>query len=173
MLNQICWLPSLELFEDHANDWTRYQAVLYAIFYADFIDTKPSYDGLPVYIRKHPIEHGKEEAFFHVTCQDYDGDGERVPDLRRCERIRWVRSFIENYNCDSALCPKCEGVKLWEMPYGSHKRVHILLEEEKYMVVIEPREQYCLLITAFYFNQERRLRKTLEKYRASLQRATA
>ncbi|KJR46475.1 hypothetical protein UF75_3140 [Desulfosporosinus sp. I2] len=43
-------------------------------------------------------------------------------------------------------------------------RTHIFLEEERYLVVVEKRPTYCLLITAFYFDQEHRLRKILERY---------
>lgn len=159
-----CWVPELEYFEDYSNSWEQYQNMLYSVFKKDFIDSHPRFNGKPINIRKHPIEFGREEAFYHVTCQDYMKDGERVPDFRRCERIRWVRAFIEHYNCDSSLCKACEGIKVWSEPYKSTTRVHILLEEEKYMVVIELRETYCLLITAFYFDHKHTLEKKLKHY---------
>jgi len=110
------------------------------------------------------MELNKEEGFYHVTCQDYNNDGDRVPDLRRCERIRWVRKFIENYQCNKETCTICSGVKVWDEPYKNTFRTHILLEEEKYMVVIEKRHNYCLLITAYYFDREHTLEKKLKKY---------
>lgn len=84
-----------------------------------------------------------------------------MPDFRRCERIRWVRAFIENYNCDTI---QCEGIKVWSKPYRSTTRVHMLLKEECYMVVLEQRASYCLLIMAFYFEQDYSLRKKLHHY---------
>lgn len=162
------WLPDLLPCED-LNLWAEYEGALYSIFKADFIDSHPQFEGKQVNIRKHPMVYGKEEAFFHVTCQDYSKTGNRDPDLRRCERIRWVRSFIENYNCDSSSCPNCDGVKVWREPYKSNNRVFILLEEERYMVIVEPRKEYCLLITAFYFDQDHRLEKILKRYRRSLE----
>lgn len=164
MISKKCWLPKLENFDDYENSWNKYQDALYSIFKNDFISSHPMFEGKQVNIRKHPIEYGKEEAFFHVTCQDYKKDGERVPDFRRCERIRWVRAFIENYNCDTTLCEGCDGIKIWSEPYKSNSRVHILLEEEKYLVVIERRESYCLLVTAFYFDHEHALEKKLKHY---------
>lgn len=164
MISETCWIPKQELFDDYENDWKKYEAALYAIFKSDFIDNHPYFEGKQVNIRKHPMEYNKEEAFFHVTCQDYLKDGERVPDFRRCERIRWVRSFIENYNCDASLCPECEGIKVWNEPYKSTTRVHILLEEEKYMVVVERRVNYCLLVTAFYFDKDHTLEKKIKHY---------
>ncbi len=157
------WLPGLEEY-DGSNEWINYENYLYDIFCNDFKNTHPTFENKNVVIRYHPIENGKEEAFYHVTCQDYMKDGYRVPDFRRCERIRWVRKFIENYCCDTNICKACSGVKVWSEPYKANTRVHIMLEEEKYMVVVEPRESYCLLITAFYFDQGHRLRNALNRY---------
>lgn len=163
-MNNQCWLPELVCYDDYDGDWSSYQDALYVIFKNDFIDDKPFFEGKKVNIRRQPIEYGKEEAFFHVTCQDYLKDGERVPDFRRCERIRWVRNFIENYQCDPTQCEYCVGIKLWREPYKSATRVHLLFEEEKYIVVLEPREKYCLLITAFYFEHDHSLQKKLKQY---------
>ena len=163
MISANCWIPKQEPYEGYET-WKDYEDLLYSIFKCDFIEDHPEFEGKRVAIRKEPIEYGKEEAFFHVTCQDYLKDGERVPDLRRCERIRWVRAFIENYGCDPSLCPECDGVKVWSEPYKSTSRVHMLLEEERYMVVIERRGSYCLLITAFYFDQDHKLKKKLKHY---------
>ncbi len=171
MTRDTCWLPEQEMWEDYENDWMKYQEALYQIFKADFIKTRPVFEGKQVNIRKHSIEYGKEEAFFHVTCQDYLKNGERVPDFRRCERIRWIRAFIENYDCDSSQCEKCEGIKVWSEPYKNTTRVHMLFEEERYMVVVERRDSYCLLVTAFYFEQDHSLRKKLrhyERYKAKI-----
>lgn len=159
-----CWLPNLELFDDYNNNWDNYQESLYNIFKNDLIYNPPSFEDKIIKIRWQPIEYNKPEAFFHVTCQDYSKDGERCPDLRRCERIRWVKAFIQNYNCDSSLCNGCAGIKVWNELYQNKKRVHILLEEERYMVVVEPRERYCVLITAFYFDHDHALAKKLKKY---------
>ena len=99
-MNETCWLPALEFFDDYGNDWATYEAALYTIFKEDFLDSHPFYKKIRVSVKHYPIEYGKEEAFFHTTCKNYSGGSERVPDFRRCERIRWIRAFIENYNCD-------------------------------------------------------------------------
>jgi hypothetical protein len=166
-----CWLPPLELFEDYGKDWTEYVSTLYKIFKSDFVDSQPSFEGKPVNIRKHPMENDKEEAFFHVTCQDYMKNRDRFPDFRRCERIRWIKGFIENYDCASSCCLACDGVKVWEedAPRGTNKRVLLLLEEERYMVVIERRQAYFLLITAFYIEEDHTLDAKLKRYHAYMQ----
>lgn len=163
-MNKKCWLPQLEVFDNNKTTWKQYEDLLYSIFKKDFIDSHPYYENKVIHIRKYPIEFGKEEAFFHITCQDYCKTNNRQPDLRRCERIRWVRAFIENYNCDPSLCNACDGIKVWNEPYKNNERIHLLLEEEKYIVVLERREEYILLITAFYFDHNHALAKKLKHY---------
>ena len=128
-MNDRCWLPEVLYFEnykivdDYEASWKSYENALYDIFKRDFIDGHPAFENKRVNIRKEPMEFGKEEAFFHITCQDYRKDGNRVPDFKRCERIKWVRAFIENYNCDSTQCDNCDGVKVWDEPYKNTTRV--------------------------------------------------
>lgn len=164
------WLPPLV----PCLDWNRfadYEDEIYELFCQDFIDSQPSFEGRPVHIRKEPRVDGWVQAFFHVTSSEYTQGKPRDPDIRRCERIRWIRAFIENYNCDPSLCPHCDGVKVWEEPYKTYKRVHLLLEEENYMVIIERRETYALLITAYYFDYPHTLEKQLKKYRAYIKQS--
>lgn len=158
-----CWLPDIICY-DGRREWKDYQDEIYGIFKHDFIDSSPQFENRKVQIRKYPVEYGKEEAFFHVTCREYQNGRNREPDLRRCERIRWVRSFIENYKCDVTECEDCDGIKVWTEPYKNKSRVHLLLEEEKYIVILEPRERYCLLITAFYLDYDNAMEKQLKHY---------
>ena len=167
-MSDTCWLPQMEYYQSNI-DWQEYENLLYDIFRHDFIETTPQFNGKQVKIKKYPIEFDKESAFYHVTCKDYKDNGVRYPDLRRCERIRWIRAFIDN-NCDSTNCPNCTGIKTWIEPYKNKKRVHILLEEERYIVVLEHRTQNhkhsenYILITAFYLDYEHALKKKMKHY---------
>ena len=135
----------------------------------DFLESVPTFDGLPVKIRKYPFEFGKEEAFFHLTCQDYMKSKERFPDFKRSERLKWCRSFIDNWNkCADYICSNCNGLKIWKEPFKKTFQVCILSEEYKYIVVLEKRENYYLLITGYYIEFDHVMRKKLanyEKYR--------
>lgn len=93
-MNKIVLSP-LILYEDMEGGWTQYQEKLYMVFCRDIKEAGLKFQGKNVMIRYQPIEFGKEEAFFHITCQDYDKVGERVPDFRRCEWLGWIRQFIE------------------------------------------------------------------------------
>lgn len=164
VLDDNCWLPELVELKDYGNNWERYENAIYEVFKKDFIDDRPEFEEQDVWIRKYPMEYEKENAFFHVTCKDFNKTNNREPDIRRCERIKWIRSFIENYNCDASLCENCEGIKVWREPYKNKYRVNLLFEEEQYIVILEPRENYCLLITAFYIQYQHQMEKRLKKY---------
>ena len=159
------WLPELMPCITWA-EFSAYEEKIYLIFRNDFISTHPEFEDKPVNIRKHPLVNGREQTYFHITSKEYTAQSERCPDPKRCERIRWIRAFIENYNCDPMRCDECSGVKVWDEPYKMYTRVHILLEEENYMVIVERRETYNLLITAYYFDYPHALEKQLKKYEA-------
>lgn len=157
------WLPPLIPCEN-LGEFIAYDNYLYSIFRRDFIETHPEFQSYPVNIRRHPLQNGKEYTYFHVTSKDYDENTERCPDIRRCERIRWIRAFIENYFCDPTLCQDCDGIKYFEVPYKQTQRIYLFFEEEEYVVVLERREHYFLLITAFYVDYPNTRRKLLKKY---------
>src|SRR4051812_25717142 len=89
------WLPPLVLMADHDHDWARYIAAVYAAFRADFVDSQPRFDGRWVRHRRDPIYEGREAGFWHCVSDGATED-ERLPDIRRCERIRWLRAVIEH-----------------------------------------------------------------------------
>lgn len=159
-----CWLPEIEQVD--ANNWNLTSESLYDIFYHDFIQNRVFYKGLPVNVRKYPRDDNKEEAYYHVTCKDYTGNKERSPDFRRSERIRWIRAFIDNYHkCEKCELSNCDGIKIWEEPYkNGNTRVMMLLEEERYIVILERRNGFYLLITAYYLDYDHSLKKCLNKY---------
>ena len=155
-------LPELVICNNWA-EFKNYDDILYQIFKRDFIDSKPMFENKEVLIRRHPLVDEREQTFFHITSKDYKENEERCPDPRRCERIAWVRKFIENDFCLDD-CSMCDGIKVWEEDYKTNQRIYLFLEEERYIVIIERRETYCLLITAYYLDYDHSLRKLLAKY---------
>lgn len=168
-----CWVPE---FVEHSDfeTWEEYDEFLYAIFRRCFIESKPAFKGKPVNVRSNPRFEEREESYWHITCRDYAHKSglpeSRDPDLERCRRIKWPRAFIENYlSCDPVndLCD-CGGVKIWKSSHKPKKgrpkvRVKLFLEEESYLVVLEERGQYYLLITAYYLDDELSLKRTIRE----------
>lgn len=93
-MSEIAWLPDLVLFEDFDGDWGKYLDVIYAYFKKDFADSQPVFRGKRLGLKRHPLSQGKEATFWHMISEGENED-ERLPDLRRCERIRWPKPTIE------------------------------------------------------------------------------
>lgn len=159
-----CWLPPLNPF-DFENDYQEYENNLYLKYQRDFINTQPFFEGKQVKVRFYPKINGYEESFIHFTCKNYENIEERELDFRRCERLHWIRRVIENYLCKNTCTnSNCDGIKIWEEPYKMYLRVHFLFEEERYLVIIEKRKDYNLLITAYYLEYDNALEKQLKRY---------
>ncbi len=169
-----CWIPETFPCCDLSR-WASYDNELYGIFKTDWLDSCPTFMGLPVHIRHNPKWGDREEGFWHLTCCDYGKEGNgpesRNPDINRCERIRWPRAFVENYaTCEACgdNGEECSGVFLWKARSARGKwRYKLLHEDERYLVVLEPRKSYCLLITAYYLDDDRSLKSCLREYERS------
>ncbi len=158
MNKDVQWLPPLVLLSDHGGEWERYLEAVYAWFKQDFINSKPVFQGRRLGLKRHPLTDGKEATFWHMTSEGQDEEN-RLPDLRRCERIRWPKQVIEN-----AGDPK---IKWWVSVKRHEDRIHIWLEEEDYVVVLADRRGFLLPWTAFVITREHtriKMRKEYDTY---------
>ena len=168
-----CWIPGLFEWES-LSEWQNYDGELYAIFKRDWLDSSPKFMGLPVHVRYDPKWGDREEAYWHLTCRDYDKKGKgpesRDPDLDRCKRIEWPRAFVENYlscgSCDDNESESCSGVIVWKARSAKRRtRYKILHQTERYIVVLERRKTYYMLITAYYITSDYSLKSALREYK--------
>lgn len=157
MPEPITWLPPLVLLENFNGDWHRYLNALYNFFKHDFVDSKPQFQGFRFALKKHPTIDGKEATFWHLISSGREENG-RIPDLRRCERIRWPRPVIEHFDCDR--------IKVWKNKRKREIRICLWLEEKEYLVVLAERKDYVLLWTAYLVIQKHQKLKLLKEYEA-------
>jgi len=150
------WLPELELLSEYGGDWDQYLEAIYSIFCKDFIDSKPVFRGQPLALKRHPVVDGKEATFWHMTSEG-SVESERIPDFRRCERIRWPRPVIEHEQ-DPAL-------KVWSEKRGNENRIHLWFESEGYLVVLAERTTYTLPWTAFYIERQHQRDKYTKRWK--------
>jgi hypothetical protein len=85
------WLPELVTLQDYGGDWVRYLEAIYGHFRQDLVLTPPAYPGRRFALKRHPLVQGKEATFWHLISEGRV-EADRLPDLRRCERIRWPRA---------------------------------------------------------------------------------
>lgn len=150
------WLPALVELSESGGDWERYVELLYQLFRADFIDSVPRYPGKRWAMKRHPEHREKEAAFWHIISEGTD-EAERLPDLRRCERIRWPRAIIDRCRTGHVLA--------WTQQRGSDQRIVLALPDFSYVVILADRGEYVLLWTAFPVEREHQRRKLEREYR--------
>lgn len=159
------WLPPLVLFQDDGGNWNKYLKRLYNYFKQNFIDSKPTFQGVALGVKRHPIEQGKEATFWHIISEGKVED-DRLPDFRRCERIRWPRPIIE-HSTEPVI-------KVWENKRGRNEtRICLWLEQQEYLVVLAKRKNYVLLWTAYPVTQPHSKRKLEKEYQAYLKAKAA
>ena len=151
------WLPPLVLFSDYNGNWDAYLEAIYAWFKKDFIDSRPMFQGRRLGLKRHPLTQGKEATFWHMTSEGMIEE-DRIPDLRRCERIRWPRPVIENHEDPQ--------VKYWVSVKRGENRIHIWLEDKDYVVVLSDRKDFLLPWTAFLVTREHTREKLRKEYTA-------
>lgn len=159
MTSQVQWLPPLILLESYGGDWGAYFAEVYEGFRRDHVYHRPRFRGEELRLKRHPVIDGKEATFWHLISEGM-GEADRLPDLRRCERILWPRQVIEH--ADDPV------IKVWGNKRGTETRTLLWLEEEDYLVVLAERSGYKLLWTAYLVPQEHRKAKLRKEYESFL-----
>ncbi len=110
-------------------------------------------------MKVHPEFQDRAYTFYHMTHKG-NVENERVPDLRRCERMPWAKPTVE-------ILPQKGEVKCWEQTRSGKHRVCIWLEVDdgdNYFVVLDVRKTFVLLWTAFYADYPHQVRKKAKEY---------
>jgi hypothetical protein len=85
--------PSLLPFTGDT-DWSDYEDAIYRIYLDTVAHANLMFLGAPVRVRFNPTTKHKGYGFWHLISeapsQGNRNEDDRVPDLRRCERVRWV-----------------------------------------------------------------------------------
>lgn len=154
MGNNNNWLPPLIECSD-LSKYKDYESQIYDIFYEDYIKTENFFLDKKVIIRRNPKKENKLNGFWHYIC----GHELENPDLNRCSRIRWAKVIINKIAEDKANIRKLN-LKI----YFYEGNYHILLVRERFLVVIEVKKNYAMLVSAIYLDQNRKLKNKLDKY---------
>lgn len=159
------WLPPFYKEPDW-NNYVQFEEELYDFFYKIYIgdDNKLYFDGREVKYRFKPYENGKEEFFYHITC-DSNVRGSyknRTPCTERIKRIEWPKAFINNYICNYNCC---ENKPLyWKKEYINNGNIRHFILFQRYIIILEDRKEYFLFITGYYIEEEYRLRGFYKEY---------
>jgi hypothetical protein len=137
------------MLDDCNGNWQVYLERIYRVFRADFCGAPFTFDGKRVALKRYPIEAEKEATFWHFISEG-PVEAERLPNMRRCERISWPKAVMLNVN-DAA-------VRRWVEKRGTEDRIHLWCVPADYIVVLADRGSFVLPWTGFAleFQHERR-----------------
>lgn len=133
-------LPSLQLLQDFGGNWDTYKKALYQIFLDTIVD-KLSFLGLPISCRYFQPIGDMHRSFWHMITEGGLDDEERIPDLRRCERIAWIPHIITHSDNSEILC--------WENKRKANINTVLWLPPESYIIILSKRRDYYLLTTCY------------------------
>ncbi len=112
-----------------------------------------------LHLRYHPAFQERPYAFYHMTHKGNIED-ERLPDLRRCERMPWARPTVER--------TESLGLRFWEQSERRNgRRICIWLDVDNgddYFVILYVHRRYVRLLTAFYGDSPNYAKKRLKEY---------
>lgn len=155
---------SLIEMSEFNHDYDKYMSYLYSQVFKKYLYTnKVFYNGKVIGLKRHPEELGQEQSFFHLTTIASDKEtpfSEREPDFRRCERLHWIKPSIETDHVELCNTPCFEDYK---DNSRRNERVKLLNEQERYIIILEDRGNYYLLITAFYIEEEYYLKRLIKE----------
>lgn len=139
-----------------------YEDATYELFLQLYESISFYFEEKPVIMKHFPPTYTSRSGFYHLTCENYNHTGnedDRVPNLRRYERIKWPRIIIENIQRD------CPHLRVWKNKRHGKTNILILCVELKYVIVLsERKEGYLLLTTAYPIEYEHTLAKMLKEY---------
>lgn len=153
--NQYLELPELIELSQFGGNFAQYLEAVYEIFTNEFIRSRPIFRGTRLALKKFPVTDGKEATFWHMTSEGAD-EQNRLPDLRRLERIKWP-SFIINNSEHPYL-------RVWENTRGTKTNILIMHEDENYVVILRKGNGYLLPWTAYLIEYEWRKKKFIKEY---------
>lgn len=143
-------LPPLMLLGDDNGDWKRYIDRVYARFREDLIDSPPVCGRKRWALKRYPLIDGREATFWHLSSEG-NQESERLPDLRRMERIGWIKPIVAAAGSDDVLC--------WEQQRDGERRVAVGLPDLSYVVIVADRGSYVLPWTAYQVTHAHRIEK--------------
>src|ERR1035441_10441896 len=159
------WLPpmvSVSPWQDDTFD------VLYAVFTRDLRRGGLSYLGFNVWFYPTTEEDGKEEIFWHLTSRKdmTQNPPVRIPDLRRSERLTWVRPMI-------LRCP-CATSDVWDWDHlegdGTIK-TYIWIQQHHFVIIIKKLpDGRRRLITSYHLDDDYQREKMGKKWNRRLPR---
>ncbi len=158
------WLPNLLTVMPWSVPGT--YDMLYSVFCSDIRDVDLRYETCPVWFFN-DMEDGREKLFWHLTSRENKAkliprrkrrfypteqthdpqETERFPDMRRCERLNWVKPLLDH--------PCAPEMLAWDYEEGDGViKTYLWIKEYDFLVVMKKYANGTYrLITSFYVDK--------------------
>lgn len=165
------WLPQIFCVNPWGEDTLER---LYLVFCRDIRDSSLKYCGYNVWFFPEK-EDGKEKIFWHLTSREKkkqivprrmkkyhneveDENNTRLPDLRRSERLPWIKPMVEHPGDSELLC--------WNYLEGDASiKTYVWLKDLDFVVIMKKYEDESRrLVTSFYVDSEFKKNDLERKY---------
>lgn len=168
MSNDTIEFPDLIELNDYGGNYTAYESALLARYDQDLWKGGLTFNGLNVIPRVHQKFNvgGKslDWTFAHFTSKG-DIDEERELDLRRCERLGYIKPIIMNAHTDC--------VKVWENDRANNRggrtaSIVLWCEQANSKIVLTKVErkgrEYYVITTFYLINDSKRIKNHNKEY---------
>ena len=122
-------------------EWADYVDSIYQVYVEQVANGGLTFNSLRITCQFRPESQGKHFGFWHVISEG-ESEEDRLPDLRRCERIAWIAYLIANIETDA-------DITWWENKRGANTHLVIWHEAENFVVILAARNGYYLLKSAY------------------------
>lgn len=143
-----------------SGDWATYVEVIYERYCDDLVRNERELWGRRVSTRYNPATNNKHFSFWHVISEG-KVEVDRLPDLQRCSRVGWIAWVIESCHESAA------GFSWWiserTTSRGRKKNLVLWAEADDFVVIVEPRQDYVLLVSAYPVQGRRAARLVIER----------
>ncbi len=150
-------LPLGKRFDPARTSETEYLDALYQTFLRDLVRGNLHWKSpaMRLSLRRQPEIDGRHAIFWHIVSGGSDVEVDRELDTERCMRLGWIRPIIQQFNSDF---PREKLVHWWVSPdpRWRGRRYGLATEDYDYVVFVEERQAYALLISAYYVDRQRR-----------------
>lgn len=151
----LSWLPDLLTLPDSGGDPATHIDAAYLVFRRDLLDSPPFFRNRRIFVSRDPVWANKESGFWHLISEGMVEE-ERLPNLRRIERIGWIAPIIAN--AQIASLPQWPQTR-----HGKSNRIAIALPDYSYLVVLEERSNNKYHLVSAYPIEHDNRRETHRK----------
>jgi hypothetical protein len=153
-------IPELITLSHYQGDIEIYLEAVYQIYLSEIVSANLLFLELPIRCQYKPPFKNKHFGFWHLVSEGKKEE-DRIINLRRCERIKWISYVLQNAHDFSII-------KCWQNERFGNTHIVLWMHQYDFLVILARRKTYLVLKTAYPVTERYQIKK-LEKEREKCQ----